>query len=52
MCVHLVRDMGILLSRAVVVHHEEHVASQRLYVGIHCPARKICHLSVEEMAVS
>ena len=26
------RDLGILLYRAVVVHHEEHIASQQLYV--------------------
>ena len=30
----LVRDLGILSGRAVVVQHEEHVVSQQPYVDI------------------
>ena len=37
--VQLARDLGILLARAVV-HNEEHVASQKLYVDLRCPAEK------------
>ena len=60
-CVQLARDLGILLARAVVVHHREHVVSQQLYdymlsqqlyVDMHCPAQKAHHLPVEEMAVA
>ena len=50
--VQLVRDLGILLSRAVVVHHEEHVASQQPYVNVRCPTKKAHHLPDEEMAVA
>ena len=38
--VQLARDLGILLARAVVVHQEEHVASQQPYVDVRCPAEK------------
>ena len=40
----------ILLARAVVVHHEEHVALQQPYVGMRCPAEKAHRLPVKEMA--
>ena len=50
--VELARALGILLARAVVAHHEEHVMSQQLYVNESCPAEKAHHLSVEEMAVA
>ena len=46
--VQLARNLGILLARTVV-HHEEHVVSQQLYVDIYCPAEKAHHLPVEEM---
>ena len=49
--VQLVRDLGILLVR-VVVHQEEHVASQQSYVDMRCPAEKAHHLPVEEMIVA
>ena len=51
-CVQLVRYLGILLVRALLVHHEEHVALQQLYVDVRCPAEKACHLAVEEMVVA
>ena len=51
-CVQLARDLGILLVRAVVVHHEVHVASHQSFVDMCCPAEKSHHLPVEEMAVA
>ena len=50
-CVHLARNLGILLARAVIVHHVQ-VASQQPYVDMHCPAEKAHHLPVQEMTVA
>ena len=44
--VQLARHLGILLARAVVVHHKEHIALQQFYVGMCCPADKVHHLPV------
>ena len=43
---------GDRTGRAVVVHHEEHVALQQPYMDVHCPAEKAHRLSVEEMTVT
>ena len=51
-CVQLARDLGLLLARTVVVHHEEHVALQQSYVDVHCHSEKAHLLPVEEMAVA
>ena len=40
-----------LLVRVVVIHHEEHVASQQPYVDMRCIAEKAQHLPVAEMEV-
>ena len=50
--IELAKDLWILLDRAVVVHHEEHVASQQPYMDERCPAEKAHHLPVEEMLVA
>ena len=50
--VQLARDLVSLLARAVVVHHEDNVASQQLYVDMRCPAEKAHHFPVEEMVVA
>ena len=50
--VQLARDLGILLSRVVIVHHKEHIVSQQQYVDMHCPPERAYHLPVEEMAVA
>ena len=52
MRVQLVRDLGILLVRTVVVHHEEHVAWQQPYVDLSCPAEKAHQLPVDEITVA
>ena len=41
----------ILVAKAVVVHHEDHIASQQPYMDVHCPAEKT-YLPVKEMAVA
>ena len=46
------RDLGIWLARAIVVHHEEQVASQQPYVDVSCTVEKVHHLPVEEIAVA
>ena len=50
--VQLVRDLGILLVRAIVVHHEKHIASQQQSVDVCCLAETAHHLPVEKMAVA
>ena len=45
----MVRDLGILLAKTIVVHHEEHVVLQQPYVDMRCPAEKAHHLTVEEV---
>ena len=47
----LTTDMGILQAKAVVPH-EEHVASQKLYVDVLCPVEKAHRFPVEEMTVA
>ena len=47
----LARDVGILLARAAVVHHEDHVVSHQPYVDMCCSAGKAHHLPVK-MAVA
>ena len=51
-CVQLARDLGLLLARIVIVHHEEYVVSQQSYVDVRRPAEKAHHLSVEEITVA
>ena len=48
--VQLARDLGRLLVTAVIVLHQEHVASHKQYVDMRCPTKKVCRLPVEEMA--
>ena len=47
----LVRDLGILLARAAVVHNEVHVASQQPFVDVSFPVEKLHHSPIEETAV-
>ena len=43
---------GVGILPRAIVHHEEHVASQQLYVDMRHPAKKAHHLPVKEMAVA
>ena len=48
----LANFLRILLARALVVHHEEHIASQQPYVDVRHPAEKSHHIPVEEITVT
>ena len=48
----IVRNLGFLLARAVVVHHEEHIASQQPYVDVRCPAAKAHHLPQRNYSIT